>query len=635
MEVEPCLGTTKAGERCSRQPSRKAADNPEYCWQHQNCKEAVSASKPVVKLSSPIKIGSTVKPENKYFKHDLKYYGKKTKTLGSGSYGAVHEYTDSRGHKYAIKSYKEQDDGISMTTTRELSIMTYLSQFGNPNIVEVLDLIHDPKTKKFYLVLPLADQGDLKTYLKDEGNNLTPTQKKKIMYQLLSALNFMHQHNIMNRDVKPANVLVFNSNTETDGTPRVALADFGLARNNICVVTGITEEVMTLWYRPPEIILECPYTEKGDIWSMGCVFMEMLMGKHFLQGDSAIDQLYKIIGVFGSQDIKRYIDDPYNKCKGRSMLNLKKVWPSTWDTYMENYEPDLQDLLTGLLRVDPNERLTAAEALQSSYFDDIRVNQLEPIDCDKRLLNTLVEIKPMVETTINKKTGKPDKTGINMKMRALLLDWLRTVHIKFGLKPSTLFTTYNIIDLILSDPNHGIERSKLQLLGVSAVMVASYMDEIYAPVVRDFVVVCDNAYTREDIITMIEVIVAKLIKQLAMSTAYDLMTEYNNLSNLIPQIPAVNAAGVHILHIMYLLGLDSKMPQQELAATAAYFSNVASNSMTDFDDLTEITGGNFNKELKLDLTEIKDLPTVTALPLNLKGMFKTSALLYKKLEWSI
>lgn len=631
MEVETCLGTTKAGERCSRKPSVKAEDKPEYCWQHQNCKKAILSSKPAVKLSSPVKIGSPVKTgksEKTYFKHDLKYYGKKTKTLGSGSYGSVHEYTDAKGHKYAIKSYKDQDEGISMTTTRELSIMTYLSQFGNPNIVEVIDLIHDVNKKKFYLVLPLADQGDLKTYLQEKGDKLSSDQKKKIMYQLLSGLNFMHQRNIMNRDIKPANVLVFAD--KLAGSIRVALADFGLARNNICVVTGITEEVMTLWYRPPEIILTCPYTEKGDIWSMGCVFMEMLMGKHFLQGDSLIDQLYKIIRVFGSEGIKAYIDNPHNKCKDGDILNLKRVWPSTWRSYMEKYEPNLRDLLTGLLQVDPNKRLTAAEALQNPYFDDIRTEQIEPIDCDKRLTNTLVAINPMVETNINKHTGKPEKTGISGKMRVLLLGWLRTVHIKFKSKPATLFTAYNIIDLILGDPNHAVDRSKLQLLAVSAMMVASYMDEVFAPEVRDFVTVCDNAYTGEEIIAMNEVIVERLIKQLAMSTAYDLMTEYINLTNLIADIPSVNADGVHILHIMYMLGLDSKMSQQELAVTAAYFSNVAAGSVDNYEDLNEITGTNFNKHLKLNLTEIKSNRTVTSVPAGIKP-----TAFYKKLGWII
>lgn len=143
-----------------------------------------------------------------------------------------------------------------------------------------------------YLVFECLDM-DLKRLLDKQKNVFTQKLVKSYMYQMLDAIAFCHKHRILHRDLKPQNLLV-------DRHGHIKLADFGLARIFNFPMRRFTHEVVTLWYRAPEILLGTKLYATGvDIWSLGCIFTEMILKKPLFPGDSEIDQLYRIFRLLG------------------------------------------------------------------------------------------------------------------------------------------------------------------------------------------------------------------------------------------------------------------------------------------------------------------------------------------------
>lgn len=135
---------------------------------------------------------------------------------------------------------------------------------------------------------------DLKNLLDKNKEVFTPSLTKSYMHQMLDALAYCHKHRCLHRDLKPQNLLV-------DQFGHIKLADFGLARIFNFPMRSYTHEVVTLWYRAPEILLGTKMYATGvDIWSLGCIFAEMMMRRPLFPGDSEIDQLYRIFKVFGN-----------------------------------------------------------------------------------------------------------------------------------------------------------------------------------------------------------------------------------------------------------------------------------------------------------------------------------------------
>eukprot|EP00494_Astrolonche_serrata_P029885 UN30152 len=214
---------------------------------------------------------------------------KRLREIGSGTYGVVLKVLhEQSGVFYATKKIKsEGGEGVSASALREISILRLLE---HPNIVILHEIISSGP--KVFLVLECL-AGDFKKIL--NAIDVIPLELAKcFMYQILKGIEYTHENRILHRDLKPQNLLVSN-----DGV--IKLADFGLARAGNVKYKQLTHEVVTLWYRCPEILLGCEvYEQEVDMWSLGTIFVEILTGTPFLTGDSEIDQLYKIFRARGT-----------------------------------------------------------------------------------------------------------------------------------------------------------------------------------------------------------------------------------------------------------------------------------------------------------------------------------------------
>lgn len=210
----------------------------------------------------------------------------KLEKIGEGTYGVVYKarMKDS-GCMVALKKIRLdiECEGVPSTAIREISL---LKELEHPNIVSLQEVLH--VDRKLYLVFEYLDQ-DLKKYMDANGTaGLSPVVTKSLLYQLLSGVAFCHSHRVLHRDLKPQNLLV-----NIHGV--IKLADFGLARAFGIPVRTYTHEVVTLWYRAPELLLGVKYySTPVDIWSIGCIQAEMLTKRALFPGDSEIDQLFRI-----------------------------------------------------------------------------------------------------------------------------------------------------------------------------------------------------------------------------------------------------------------------------------------------------------------------------------------------------
>merc|ERR1712023_578031 len=180
-----------------------------------------------------------------------------------------------------------EDEGIPSTAIREISI---LKELQHPNIVRLHDVIHTEK--KLTLVFEYLDQ-DLKKFL-DSSDGLDAFTIKSFLFQLLRGVAFCHDRRVLHRDLKPQNLLI-----NKDGD--LKLADFGLARAFGIPVRSYTHEVVTLWYRAPDVLMGSrKYSTPVDIWSVGCIFAEMTNGRPLFPGKTEQDQLQKVFKVCGT-----------------------------------------------------------------------------------------------------------------------------------------------------------------------------------------------------------------------------------------------------------------------------------------------------------------------------------------------
>ncbi|KAL5990024.1 Mitogen-activated protein kinase 10 [Asimina triloba] len=296
--------------------------------------------------------------------------------IGKGSYGVVCSAIDTHtGEKVAIKRIPDIFEHIS-DAARILREIKLLRLLRHPDIVEIKHIMLPPLRRDFkdiYVVFELMES-DLHQVIK-ANDDLTKEHYQFFLYQLLRALKYIHTANVYHRDLKPKNILA-NANC------KLKICDFGLARvafNDTPTTIFWTDYVATRWYRAPELCgsFFSKYTPAIDIWSIGCIFAEVLTGKPLFPGKNVVHQLDLMTDLLGTPSLDT-ISRVRNDKARRYLSCMRKKQPVSFSQKFPNADPLALKLLERLLAFDPKDRPTAEEALADPYFRGLAKVEREP-----------------------------------------------------------------------------------------------------------------------------------------------------------------------------------------------------------------------------------------------------------------
>lgn len=323
------------------------------------------------------------------------------KKIGEGTYGVVYKcrYKPTKVI-VALKKIRldGEEEGIPSTSVREISL---LRELKHPNIVELITVLMEEKG--LYLVFEFMKM-DLKEYLENLKKNqgyMSLDLVKSYMFQMICALCFCHSRRVIHRDLKPQNLLI-------DELGNIKLADFGLARAISCPVRVYTHEVVTMWYRAPEILLgQKKYSTPVDMWSIGAIFAEMMTNKALFPGDSEIDQLFKIFRILGTPT-----NEDWPGCE--NLEDYRKEFPKFRKSGLVErikdqnktitLEPEALELLNSFLYYDPAKRISARAAFDHPYFKGL----------DKKIYAAMrCPVIPTYETKVEEVPSENNKNATN------------------------------------------------------------------------------------------------------------------------------------------------------------------------------------------------------------------------------
>ncbi|ONK68522.1 uncharacterized protein A4U43_C05F12800 [Asparagus officinalis] len=315
-------------------------------------------------------------PEMDFFTYGDANRYKIQEVIGKGSYGLVCSAIDTRtGEKVAIKKIHDIFEHIS-DAARILREIKLLRLLRHPDIVEIKHIMLPPSRREFkdiYVVFELMES-DLHQVIK-ANDDLTKEHYQFFLYQLLRALKYIHTANVYHRDLKPKNILA-NANC------KLKICDFGLARvafNDTSTTIFWTDYVATRWYRAPELCgsFYSKYTPAIDIWSIGCIFAEVLTGKPLFPGKNVVHQLDLMTDLLGTPSLDT-ISRVRNEKARRYLSSMRKKQPVPFAQKFPNTDPLALKLLERLLAFDPKDRPTAEEALADPYFKGLAKVEREP-----------------------------------------------------------------------------------------------------------------------------------------------------------------------------------------------------------------------------------------------------------------
>ncbi|OON16548.1 kinase domain protein [Opisthorchis viverrini] len=283
--------------------------------------------------------------------------------LGSGAYGKVFKGTAPNGTTVALKEIilETTDEGIPLSTLRELSVLKKVQSYNSSHLVQMLDISLTKKQNKLhiYIVFEFVEC-DLARFLSHHvpPTGLPPDTIRDLAEQLLRGTDFLHSHRIIHRDLKPANILI-----DREGR-QLKIADFGLSR-----VLGwesrLTPVVVTLWYRAPEILLQSEYLSPCDIWAVGCIIAELFNCNALFRADTELKLLSLIFNMLGFPD---EADWPAHSHLKRKDFKVSTPKESNLRNSIKTTDVAALDLLERMIQFNPKKRIPACEALSMPYF---------------------------------------------------------------------------------------------------------------------------------------------------------------------------------------------------------------------------------------------------------------------------
>ncbi|KAL3366593.1 hypothetical protein AABB24_011342 [Solanum stoloniferum] len=296
--------------------------------------------------------------------------------IGKGSYGVVASAVDTKtGERVAIKKINDVFEHVS-DATRILREIKLLRLLRHPDIVEIKHIMLPPSRREFkdiYVVFELMES-DLHQVIR-ANDDLTPEHYQFFLYQLMRGLKYTHTANVFHRDLKPKNILA-------NADCKLKICDFGLARvsfNDTPSAIFWTDYVATRWYRAPELCgsFFSKYTPAIDIWSIGCIFAEMLTGKPLFPGKNVVHQLDLMTDLLGTPPPETIAKIRNEKAR-RYLGNMRKKPPVPYAQKFPHADPLALRLLERILAFDPKDRPSAEEALADPYFRSLSNVDREP-----------------------------------------------------------------------------------------------------------------------------------------------------------------------------------------------------------------------------------------------------------------
>ncbi|XP_057436037.1 cyclin-dependent kinase C-2 C-like isoform X2 [Lotus japonicus] len=324
--------------------------------------------------------------------------------IGQGTYSSVFRAREvDTGRMVALK--KVRFDNLQPESIRFMAReIIILRTLDHPNIMKLEGIITSQLSHSIYLVFEYMEH-DLAGLVSSPDIKFSESQIKCYMRQLLSGLEHCHLRGIMHRDIKVSNILVNDEGI-------LKIADFGLANTvNPNSKIPLTSRVVTLWYRPPELLMgSTNYGVSVDLWSVGCVFAELYLGKPILKGRTEVEQLHRIFKLCGSPP-----EEFWKKCKLplATMFKPQTNYESSFRERCKGFPATAVKLLETLLTIDPYERGTASSALMSEYFSTL------PYACNPSVLPKYPPSKEMdaknQEDTRRKKYGGKVREAVTSK----------------------------------------------------------------------------------------------------------------------------------------------------------------------------------------------------------------------------
>ncbi|ETO83346.1 CMGC/CDK/CDC2 protein kinase [Phytophthora nicotianae P1976] len=464
----------------------------------------------------------------------------------------------STGRTLAMKKIKifPEEQGVLYYMIRVLGVLKSMKH-DHITSLELVSLVKNELHLFFPYVDRTLDEVISPTRDPERGHALPEAVIRNLLHQLLDAVAYCHRRGILHRNLKPKHLLIKTSdpNTLTDAT--LQISDFALVRATGIPGRAYTDEVVTLWYRAPEILMGVvEYSSAVDMWSVGCIFAEMIKGKALFTGISEIDQLFQIFSKLSTPNSETW--------PGFSSLpNYQFEFPHWERRPMAQLFPEVSglglDLLSKLLSYNPDERISAEKALCHPYFFN-EAPAFFPLTLTNfmgQMWHTMTQMwsstPQHVELFHSYLRQSESETWAKIELvsrqetvtsthRSMLVDWIIEVVDVFELSPRTAFLAVNYTDRYLELAT--VKKTQLQLLGATCLHVASKMEDLTYIGVNDLVKCASYGFTATEVRVM-EVKVLNALKfTLVAPTALDFLNIYERM---IPAIPTKTAMLAHYL----------------------------------------------------------------------------------------